>query len=261
MTIALASPWNPRGELARFERLHSAFAPVYDQIVITLPPDVDAGVVNTLESMNGVQPVVTKAWPEGRYLALKEVMNTGADHIHYADFDRLLRWVETCPDEWRRTVRAVQQSDCLVIGRSERAWNTHPQAMRQTEAISNAVISNLVGMELDLSSGSKGFSRAAVAVLMANTQPNRALGADSEWIIVLHRAGFVVDTLKVDGLDWETADRHQAAAADPQTQQALAAEYDQIAANWQMRVGVAAEIIEVGLEAMTRPLKLAERDY
>jgi hypothetical protein len=260
MSIALATPWNPRGELSRFVRLHSELLQVYAQIVITLPPDAAADVVDRLKSMERVQPIVTKAWPEGRYLALKSTLDTGADHIHYADFDRLLRWVETRPDEWRRTVQAVTQSHCLVIGRTKHAWATHPQAMQQTEAMSNAVISNLVGLELDLSAGSKGFSRAAVETLMANTQPQRAMGADSEWIIILHRAGFKVETMLVDGLDWETADRHQEAVADAQTQRVLAAEYDAVADNWQMRVGVAAEIIEVGLEAMSRPLKLIERE-
>jgi hypothetical protein len=163
--------------------------------------------------------------------------------------------VETRPDEWRQTVQVVVLSDCLVIGRTEQAWATHPQALQQTEAISNTVFSHLLGQELDLSAGSKGFSRAAMEILMANTQPNRAMGADSEWIVILHRAGFAVDTILVDGLDWETADRHQPVAANSHSQQEAAGQYDQDAHHWAMRVAVAAEIVQSGLDALARSLK------
>ena len=258
MSIALATAWNPRGELARFERLYPQLRSVYCQIVVTLPPDVDSAVTTTLQAMERVQPVVTPAWSWGRYLTLKTALDTGADHIHYVDFDRLLRWVETRPDEWWQTVRRVIQSDCLLIGRTEQAWTTHPQALRQTEAISNAVFSHLLGQALDLSAGSKGFSRAAVATLMANTEPGRALGTDSEWIVILHRAGFAIDTVLVDGLDWETADRHQSIAAHSDMQQAAAVQYDADPMHWKMRVGVASEIVDAGLDAMRRELKQME---
>jgi hypothetical protein len=211
--------------------------------------------VGKLTSINGLTVVVTPAWSQGRYLALETALKSEADHIHYVDFDRLLRWIETRLDEWRRTVDAVEQSDCLVIGRTEAAWATHPQALRQTEAISNTVFSHLLGKNVDLSAGSKGFSRAVVEILVANTQADRAMGADSEWVVIAHRAGFQVDTIRVDGLDWETADRHQERAATKDQQYAAALRYDENAQNWAMRVAVAKEIVESGLVAFQRPLE------
>lgn len=258
MSVALATAWNPRGELPRFERLYPQLASVYRSLVVTLPPDVDEGIVAALESMARVQPVVTSDWSSGRYLALKMSLETGVDYIHYADFDRLLRWVETYPAEWRQTTQVVVLSDCLVIGRTAQAWATHPQALQQTEAVSNQVFSHLLGQALDLSAGSKGFSRAAVEMLMAHTQPGQALGADSEWIVILHRAGFPIETVLVDGLDWETADRHQMSAAGLDVQREAAVRYDEAAENWAMRVGVAAEIVRAGLDAMQRPLTQLE---
>jgi hypothetical protein len=254
MTIALATAWNPRGELARFERLYPLLSSVYTHLVVTLPPQVDVAVLTALQTMAHVEPVVTPAWPWGRYLALKHALETGAGHIHYADFDRLLRWVETRPNEWRQIIQVVMLSDCLVIGRTEQAWATHPRALRDTEAISNMVFSQLLDKPLDLSAGSKGFNRAAVAVLLANTQPARALGADSEWVVILHRAGFAIDTVQVDGLDWESADRYQLAAANGDVQRQAALRYDEDPQNWAMRVAVAAEIVETGLAAMKREL-------
>jgi hypothetical protein len=116
------------------------------------------------------------------------------------------------------------------------------------------VFSNFLGIPLDLSAGSKGFSQAAAQVIIANSQPDRPMGADSEWIVLLHRAGFAVDTIQVDGLDWESADRYQITAADAQAQREAAAQYDLDPQHWAMRVAVAAEIVEAGLDAMRREL-------
>jgi hypothetical protein len=185
-------------------------------------------------------------------MALKLAYETGADAIHYADMDRLLRWVETKPDEWKQTLEQVGHSECLVIGRTQTAWETHPQALCETEKITNTLFSNLLGQPLDLSAGSKGFSRRAVEFILANSQPGRAIGADSEWTVLLHRAGFRVEHVLVDGLDWESADRWRSTAADAETQKQAADEYDADATHWARRVQIAQEIVEAGLEAMGR---------
>lgn len=254
MTVALASPWNPRGEFSRFERLQPLLASAYSHLVITLPPQADPEIVAALEAMPQVKPIVTPQWPVGRYLALKAALETGVDFIHYVDFDRLLRWSETRPDEWRQTVQIVTQHDYLVIGRTAQAWATHPRALQETEAVSNSVFSNLLGQDLDLSAGSKGFSQAAASAITANALPDRPMGADAEWTVLAHRTGFVVDMLRVDGLDWESADRYQTTAANGDAQKAAAARYDEDPANWSMRVGVAAEIVEAGFAALHREL-------
>jgi hypothetical protein len=131
MTVALASPWNPRGELNRFQRLHPLLQSVYSNMIVTLPPEADAQVVEALQNLPRVTAVVTPDWKQGRYLSLKTALETGADYIHYADFDRLLRWVETRPDEWRQTVQVVVLSDCLVIGRTERGRRTRARCAKQ----------------------------------------------------------------------------------------------------------------------------------
>jgi hypothetical protein len=168
--------------------------------------------------------------------------------------DRLLRWVETRPAEWRNAVAQIEAGDYLIMGRSASAYATHPQALVRTEAISNRLISQLVGQALDVSAGSKGFGRRAAQYLVDQTKPGRALGADGAWTVLLHRAGFRVDYLEVDGLDWETADRYQARSADVEQQLALAQAYDQDPAHWAMRVEVALEIVQAGLDAAAQEL-------
>jgi len=258
MTVALASAWRPRGELPRFERLLPQLQAVYTSLALTLPPDVEPALVAALDRMPGVQAAVTSGWPTGRYLALQQAQASDADAIHYVDFDRLLRWVEIRPQEWRETVASVCQADYLVIGRTPAAYATHPRALVETEAVSNRVVSFLIGQEVDASAGSKGFSRQAARFIIACCRPGHALGTDGEWTVVLHRAGFRVEALRVDGLDWESADRYENAAVGQGLQQQAAASYDADPANWAHRVQVADEIIACALDAACRELPRQE---
>ncbi len=249
--VGLASAWHPRGEEERFERLLPVLSEVYAGLAITLPPGQDS-LAARLSVFTGVHPYVTSRWPEGRWRSLELAQGLGGSHVHYVDFDRLLRWVETRPAEWRQCVERLTRHDCLIIGRTPAAYATHPAALVQTEAISNLVVSNLLGQVVDASAGAKGFSRAAVECLLRRTRPERALGADGEWPLTLFHAGFVVDYMEVDGLDWEIPDQYRAEAANPDRQQAVAQAYDQDPARWAHRVQVAHEIVQAGLEADRR---------
>jgi hypothetical protein len=253
--VALASAWMPRGELERFRALCPVLAQVYANISVSLPPDADPTLVRALEGLD-VRVVVTTDWSHGRHDCLRLALATGAPFIQYVDFERLLRWASRLTDEWRATVDAVRRADCLVIGRTPAAYATHPQALVQTEAVSNHVFSHLLGQPLDLSAGAKGFSRRAAEMVLASSAPGRALGMDSAWVVLCHRAGFCVESLLVDGLDWESADHHRAETASRDEQRRAAAQYDSDPANWARRVAVAQEIVEAGLSAWETPFKL-----
>lgn len=255
MTIALATTWNPRGESGRLLRLLGQLQEAYSHITISLPPSAAESDLAALQGLAAVQIHRNADWSHGRYMALKLAADTGAEHIHYADMDRLLRWVETRSDEWRSTLNRIMQTDCLVIGRTEAAWATHPQALRQPERISNTLFSRLFGQELDFSAGSKGFSRRAAEFIMANSLPRQAIGTDAEWVVLVQRAGYRVEQILVDGLDWEIPDQHQEQAADSERQRSLAGAYDADASKWAYRVSLIQEIVEAGMDAWSRPLK------
>lgn len=261
--MILASAWRPRGEFPRLLKLLPRLMEVYESIVVTLPPGSDDTVLRTLEGMglefagkNGkpIYVVVTDDWSWGRHAALQKALDGSISHIQYADMDRLLRWVETRPDEWFRTVKAIKQCDCLIIGRTDVAYNTHPRALRRTEAISNMVTSYLLGQAVDVSAGSKGFSHQAAEYLIANCSPGHALGTDSEWPVILHQAGFTIKYIAVDGLDWEIPDQYLSEAATAEIQDRVAEEYDADPDNWASRVEIALEIVKSGIETTKRIL-------
>lgn len=261
MSLALTTTWNPRGEFARLARLYPVLSEVYDWIVISLPPHTDPQMPAALHDLGPyVRAFINREWPQGRYMALRTALETPVRYLQYADMDRLLRWIELRPEEWRVTAERIRRSDCLVIGRTEQAYATHPRSLVETEAISNRTVSHLLGSErvLDVSAGSRGFSRQAAAFLVDHASRDRALGADAEWLVLLRRAGFEIDYCQVDGLDWESADRYRENAADGESQRKAAEAYDREAQNWQVRVSIALEIVQSGLDAVRREIEIPQ---
>lgn len=257
--LVLTTTWNPRGELSRFERLLPLFMDVYDHISISFPPIADPSVTELFTktkyaSHQFISVTINHEWSWGRYTALKMALDANADHIQYGDMDRILRWIETRQDELRRVAKLIMGSDCLIIGRTESAYSTHPNALRQTEAISNRVVSFILKKDMDVSAGSKGFSRRAAEFIISNCSPGHALGTDSEWPIVLSRAGFSVDYQLADGLTWESADRYKDHAANTQEQLEAVIDYDSNPENWAYRVSIADEIIRTAFESSLRSL-------
>ncbi|MBN2146776.1 MAG: class I SAM-dependent methyltransferase [Anaerolineales bacterium] len=251
--ITLTTTWNPRGELNRLLHNLPTVQQVYAQILVVIPPDPDTALVETLQQA-GMHTLVATDWSHGRYLALENALETESESIHYTDMDRLLRWVETRPEEWRAALDRLQHTDYLLLGRTPAAYATHPRALLDTEQISNQVISHLIGREVDVSAGSKGFSRRAASFLISACQPGYALGTDGEWTVMLNRAGYAMSYLEVDGLDWESADRYREQAASLDSQRRAADAYDADPAHWAYRTAVAREVIARGLDASRRPL-------
>ncbi len=254
-TITLAATYHPRGEMTRLERILPQLHAVYAGMTVVVPPHTPSDVADRLREWFGAGLVISQDWAHGRHLALAHALDFKGEFVQYADMDRLIRWVETRPEEWRRVVADIPQHECLVLGRTDAAWDTHPRALRQTERITSHVFSAILGQELDLSAGSKGFSRASAEWIVQNSVPGRALGKDSEWVILAQRGGFRVSQVLVDGLDWEIPDRYQDRAADADRMQQVREAYDAKVESWAMRVGVAVEIAEAGVEALKRPLK------
>lgn len=280
MTISLASAFHPRGEIPRLKKFLSQLRDAYAQMCVSVPPTAHTDDIRVLEQL-GIAVVVARDWSHGRHASLQLALESSATHIHYTDLDRLLRWVETRPDEWRATVARAQECDCLIVGRTARAYATHPRALIETEAISNLIGSFLLNVIdagtrrhgdavtnsprhrvipsprqiVDLSAGSKGFSRRAAEFLIAHSPPGRALGMDAEWIVLLRRSGFAIDYVEVDGLDWESADQFAEQAADADAQRRAAEGYDADPKHWARRVAVAMEIVQAGLDAAQRTLK------
>lgn len=212
--IILAASWKPRGELKRLERNLELLCSGYAHLTFSLEPNADPKFIDALEQFGAtahLTPQPSHRWFDGRMTSIRAGLTRDGAHLHYADFDRLVRWVETRPGEWRTSLKRIPKSDMLIFGRSPQAFESHPQALKKTENIINSVFSSVLG-PVDLGAGSRGLSRRA-AVYLNEHGRHGGLGSDAEWPILLHRAGFALNSLEVDGLDWEHADHFHSVAA------------------------------------------------
>lgn len=242
MSVALVSTWQPRGELARFQRLHPLLTRMFSAIVLVMPPDAEE-MAAIARQMPRVRASTDGEWRLGRHNALRLGLETDAIHLLYSDFDRALRWAELYPDELAATVRRLNDCECLVIGRSERAFATHPRCLRETEQVINEVFAHVTGLAFDICVASRGLSRGAAARILADSRVESSLGVDGEWLYLLQRAGYPLDYVQVEGMDWETADQYRPAAADAETQRHAADEYDLSPQHWAQRVSVMQHIM------------------
>ena len=249
-TIALAATWDPRLDVPLLRELLPQLAEVYAALVVAVRPE-------GMERLRDFPPhpqLAFFAMPQrgwGRYLAIESALAADPDHVHSVDLDHLLYWVHSRPEEWRESLDASQQADCLIFGRSARAWQTYPQAIRQTEQVINDVFSQLLGQPIDFGLGNRSYSRRAAEHIIAHSAPGR--WGDAEWPLRVHRAGYAVAYRAVDGIDWVPSAAGVDYMVDAAARQRMADAYDADVAHWITRVRIAQQIVQQGLEALSDP--------
>ena len=150
------------------------------------------------------------------------------------------------------TLPCIAAHDLLILGRTERAWATHPANQIETEGLANRAVSHFYGEEVDICSGSRGLSRRAVAYLAAHGR-ERSVGTDAEWPLLLRAApDFRCAQLLTEGLEFETGDRHPEEVARAGGLTGWNATLDRDAARWTFRVRLADDIVGAALRTAAR---------
>ncbi len=172
---------------------------------------------------------------------------TMADAVHLCDFDRLLHWWHHWQAELETIIARVATVDLLILGRTERAWATHPANQLETEGLANRVVSHFFGEAVDICSGSRGLSRRAAEWLALHGREH-SVGTDAEWPLLLRRAaGFTWAQDLTEGLEFETGDRHPQEVARAGGLAAWNATLDRDAARWTFRTRLAGDIVAAAL--------------
>jgi hypothetical protein len=70
--------------------------------------------------------------------------NKTTNHLFYCDFDRALHWIKTYPEELTQIVESPPDNDYVLIGRTKRAFQTHPKTQTMTEGIGNTLASKML---------------------------------------------------------------------------------------------------------------------
>lgn len=206
---------DPENRLAALARQHlPTMLPLYDGVSLLCSQATSAEAVSLLRDL-GARVTYDGDEPDGhsyigrkRRQALRLGLAAGAEHLHLCDFDRALHWTAAYPDELRQTVAGMPGYDLLILGRTARAFETHPPYQTRTEMLINRVFGLVYGQELDITAGSRVLSRRAAEYLLARSQ-EPGVGVDAEWPLLLQRAsGVKIGYRACEGLEFETPDRH-----------------------------------------------------
>jgi len=184
---------------------------------------------------------------EARRAALELALQLGAERILFCDFDRALHWAEYHTVELAQGAAGISERDFTVLGRSERAFASHPRTQRDTELIINRVYATSSGNTWDVTAAARGISRRAAEAIIDGCS-EQTIGTDVAWPLFLSRAGgFTLGYLATEGLEFETADRYadQVAAAGGLAQ--WIAQIDASPRQWAFRLELARMEVEAAI--------------
>ena len=216
MPVALAAThYDPEGRMNdQIARVMPALTRIFGRLAIQA---AYASPLEALEMLRSAGALVQQE-PTSEYNGLptlggarRSVLELALEHdaefILFCDFDRALHWAEFHLAELERVAAAIAAHDFTVLGRTERAFGSHPRVQRDTEAIINHVYSVASGKHWDVTGAARGLSRRAATATLEGC-PDRSIGTDVSWPLFLQRAGgFTLGYIETEGLEFETPDR------------------------------------------------------
>ncbi len=171
----------------------------YDKKYITISNVTPKEIVKELEECNFHINIVEKLGVgNARRDSLKFVSNY--DYYHYCDFDRLLTWIKEYPAELNSFIHNIVDVDYLIIGRTEKAFQTHPEEWQVTESVSNKIMSLQLEKQVDITAGSCALSKRAIDYII---KYSKCRMTDGEWPMIINTfTDFNISYITVEGLKY-----------------------------------------------------------
>lgn len=140
--------------------------------------------------------------------AFEEASET--DRILYADYDRLLHWYSSYPEELSDVLTGYPDVDFYHIARTKRAFDTHPETQKRTEILANELGSKLLKFPEthDMLSACYGFSKRLLKEIFS-VECRTELGFYALWSYWAYCKAEKWEYREVEGQEWETPDRFQ----------------------------------------------------
>lgn len=194
---------DPEGRnIKTFKELKPALESIYSELFITISEESSLDLIKEIEKSKFKYKIISKNGAAfARREALKFALLGKSQYYHYCDFDRILTWGKNYLTELKRVVKNIPNHDYLILGRTERAMNTHPIEWIETEKITNKIFSLEIGKEMDITAGSCSFSRISADFINQNSKEKMT---DAEWAMIIFRiAKRKVAYCAVDGLEYQ----------------------------------------------------------
>lgn len=183
---------------------------IFPEVIVTASPQTDLAFLDWLAEQGCTVYRRKKNAIASSYLAsIKHGQATGAQSIFYCDADRALHWARAYPQELKRVMKKAALVDYFIGMRGPREYGSHHDALRYTEQLPNAIISQAMGekKQRDYLSGCYGFSQAAATYIVKYLKA-KDFSLFGEWPLRLKKQGFLPTYQVCKGLEWETPDQH-----------------------------------------------------
>lgn len=179
---------DPKGNHVKdVEGLYEKIKGIYSDFYITLSEETSSDLYRKLKEYNfNVRVIPKMGAAHARRQGLRFALEGDNEHFHYCDFDRLVTWVTEDFKELNSIAEEIENKDYLIIGRTEKAFMSHPKSWIETENITNKIFSLEFGMDADITAGSCGFSRRCGELILKNSKEKMT---DAEWPMIAFRIG------------------------------------------------------------------------
>lgn len=247
--VTLATTYHdPRGVLYdQLTRLLPALTEHFAHIVVDASPELHAATLARLREQ-GAQVVQTERpfSPDGvphlgkaRRNAVALALHQETPFVMYCDGDRILHWLDHYPAELATILTTLTAYDFTIMGRTPRAFASHPRVQTATEAIINQLYTALSGRDWDITAAGRGMSRAAAQALVDGCHDD-TIGVDATWpLFIQAHGGLTMGYVATEGLEFETAAQQPAAVAAAGGVEAWKATLDRDPQGWAFRLSVA----------------------
>lgn len=176
--------------------------------VLGVTDTTNSKVITSLKKLNFVLIRGNYSYAEGYRQAISEGLKKGSRIFHCCDFDRILHWASAYPEELKNSLKKAKKADYIIIGRTKRAFATHPLSWQLTEKINNALLSKALGIKVDIGAGSVLLNRKAANIILDKSRET-GFSILAEWPLLIKEAELKVGHLAVEGQEWENPDRFQ----------------------------------------------------
>lgn len=185
-----------------FKELQRSLEEIYAELFITISEESSPELIKEVQnSMFNCKLIPKNGAAYARREAIKFALTGNSRHLHYCDLDRILTWGKQHLTELKKVVAHIPNYDYLIIGRTDKAMNTHPIEWIETERITNRIFSIELGKEVDVTAGSCAFSQINAEFISKYSKEKMT---DAEWPMIVSRiAKRQVDYLSVEGLAYQ----------------------------------------------------------
>jgi hypothetical protein len=188
------------------EQLREAFKAAY----VAYTPKTNPKIIADLQNIGYITVMAGPSVISTYRTALKLPLDKTTNCLFYCDFDRALHWIKTYPEELKQLTESPPGNDYVLIGRTKRAFQTHPETQTMTEGIGNTLASKMLSLpETRDILGTTWILTPELAEMIIKKESKNQFGFYTDWPETLWRSAKRPLYIEVEGLEWETPDRYR----------------------------------------------------